>query len=122
MGNAVVNNLASDGVTTAYGEVDFMSGIASTQLWFERSGNDLQVDLLGTTDHLTVSGWYAGNVRAQVQSFAASDGLKVDNQLAQLVSAMASYSANNPAFDPVQASQMPNDSTLQNAVTAAWHP
>src|SRR5262249_1639060 len=48
IGSAVVNNLASDGVTTANGEVDF-SGINSTQLWFERKGNDLQIDVLGTS-------------------------------------------------------------------------
>jgi hypothetical protein len=34
---------------------------------------------------------------------------------------MATYVANNPGFDPTQASQMPNDQTLQNAIAAAWH-
>ena len=121
MGNAVVNNLASDGVTTANGEVDF-SGINSTQLWFERVGNDLEIDVLGTNDHLTVSGWYSGNARAQVQSFNTADSLQLDTQLNQLVSAMATYSANNPGFNPEQASQMPTDPTLQSAVAAAWHP
>ena len=121
MGQAVINNVAVDGVTTALGEVDF-GGLADTQLWFERKGNDLQVDVLGTTDHLTVAGWYAGNARAQVQSFNTADGMKIDTQIVQLVTAMAGYAANNPGFDPTQATQMPADPALQSAIAAAWHP
>jgi hypothetical protein len=34
---------------------------------------------------------------------------------------MATYSANNPSFNPATASQMPNDPTLQAAIAAAWH-
>jgi len=121
MGQSVVNNLASDGNAAASGEIDFLSGVAYDQLWFEQKGNDLQVDLVGTTNHITISGWYGGNARAQVQSFDTADGLKLDSQLAQLVTAMATYSANNPGFDPTQATQMPTDSTLQNALSTAWH-
>ena len=121
MGHTVVNNAASDGVTTARGEVDFAAGVGSTKLWLERVGNDLQVDILGSSDHLTISGWYGGNARAQVQSFKTADGLTLDSQIEQLVSAMASYSAANPSFNPATASQLPNDPTLQNTVAAAWH-
>jgi len=121
MGNTVVNNLASDGVTTANGEVDFAAGLLNTQLWFERAGNDLQVDILGTTDRLTISGWYGGNARAQVESFKTADGLTLDSQIAQLVSAMATFSAENPGFNPAAASQMPSDPALQSMVAAAWH-
>jgi Ca2+-binding RTX toxin-like protein len=121
MGHTTVNNTAADGVTTANGEVDFTAGVANTQLWLERVGNDLQVDILGSSDHLTISGWYGGNARAQVQSIKTADGLTLDSQLAQLASAMAAYSAGNPGFNPTQTSQMPNDPTLQNAVAAAWH-
>jgi hypothetical protein len=122
MGHAVVNNLNADGVTTANGEVDFGAGITGQNLWFLRSDNDLQVDLMGTTDHLTVSRWYAGNARAQVQSFDTADGLKLDSQVAQLVSAMASFASANPGFDPTTAAQVPSDPALQSVVAAAWHP
>jgi len=121
MGHAVVNNLNADGVTIANGEVDFGAGITGQNLWFLRAGNDLQIDLMGTTDHLTVSGWYAGNARAQTQSFDTADGLKVDSQVAQLVSAMASFSSANPGFDPTTATQVPSDPALQTVVAAAWH-
>ncbi len=120
-GQTVANNLASDGVTTANGEVDFLSGISTNQLWFLQSGNDLQIDLLGTTEKITVAGWFGGNARAQVQSFNTTDGSKLDTQVAQLVSAMATYSANNPGFNPTTATTMPPDSSLQSTLAAAWH-
>jgi hypothetical protein len=120
-GHTTINNLASDGVTTARGEIDFGAGITGQKLWFLQNGNDLQVDLMGTTDHLTVAGWYAGNARAQTQSFDTADGLKLDSQVAQLVSAMASFSSANPGFDPTTATQVPNDPALQGVVAAAWH-
>jgi Ca2+-binding RTX toxin-like protein len=119
LGQSVVNNLASDGYA-AKGEIDF-AGVAHDQLWFQKSGNDLQIDLLGTNQDLTVSGWYGNNARAQVQSVDAGDGLKIDSQLQQLVSAMAAYSANNTGFDPTQATQMPADQTLHTTIAAAWH-
>lgn len=113
---------AGHGVTTAGGEVDFGAGITDQHLWFLRSGNDLQVDLMGTTDHMTISGWYADNARQQVQSFDTADGMKLDTQVVQLVSAMAAYSSTHPGFDPTQATQVPDDRTLQATVAAAWHP
>jgi hypothetical protein len=118
-GQSVINNLASDG-SSPKGEIDFGAGVAHDQLWFARSGNDLQIDLLGTNQDLTISGWYAGNARAQVQSVHAGDGLKLDSQLQQLVAAMATYSANHTSFNPTQ-SQMPTDQTLQTTIAAAWH-
>jgi hypothetical protein len=101
--------------------VDFGAGILDPQLWFLRNGNDLQVDQLGTANHVTIQDWYGSNASAQVQSFNTADGIKLDSQIAQLVSAMATYSANNSGFDPIQVSQAPNDATLQNAISTAWH-
>jgi hypothetical protein len=120
-GRVAVNNAASDGVTGASGEVDFGAGISTDQLWFQQRGNDLQIDLLGTHDTVTLAGWYGGDARAQVQSFDTADGARLDSQLAQLVSAMATYSSNSPGFDPTTATQMPTDSGLQGALAAAWH-
>jgi len=42
---------------------------------------------------------------------------------AQLVQAMATYSASNAGFDPTSSSihAIPNDAGLQNAIAAAWH-
>jgi Ca2+-binding RTX toxin-like protein len=122
MGHAVVNNLASDGVTTASGQIDFGPGITDQSLWFKQSGNDLLIDLMGSTDSVTVAGWFGGNARAQVAAIVDTvDGLRVDAQVSQLVSAMAAYSTAHPGFDPTTATQVPNDPNLQAAVAAAWH-
>ena len=120
LGQSVINNLASDG-SNPKGEIDFSAGINHNALWFQRSGNDLQIDLLGTNSDVTISGWYGNNSRAQVQSISAGDGLKLDSQIGQLVSAMATYAANTPGFNPTQTAQMPQDQTLQNTIAAAWH-
>jgi Ca2+-binding RTX toxin-like protein len=119
--SATIENADPNGSTSANGEVDFGAGANSENMWFLRSGNDLRVDLLGTNSHATIQGWYGSNGSAQVQSFKTTDGLKLDSQLSQLVSAMATYSVNNPGFDPTAATQMPTDTSLQSAISAAWH-
>jgi Ca2+-binding RTX toxin-like protein len=104
------------------GELDFAAGIGADQLWFQRNGNDLTVDVMGTQDKITISNWFSAP-SAQLQDFKTADGSRLDNtntNISQLVQAMASYS-NTPGFDPTTVTQAPNDPTLQNAITAAWH-
>ncbi|MDD5586000.1 MAG: calcium-binding protein [Alphaproteobacteria bacterium] len=120
VGSTTINNLASDGVQTARGKVDFSSDLNFESLWFQQNGNDLKITELGTTEAITVSGWFGANERAKVESFNTSDGYHLDSQVSQLVSAMATYAANNPGFNPTT-TQMPTDSTLQTAIAAAWH-
>ncbi len=116
-----VDNRSSDGVSAANGEIDFGAGVSSDKLWFSQVGSDLRINILGGLQSVIVRAWYSGDVRAQVQSFETTDGLKLDNQLAQLVSAMATYSAANLGFNPASASQMPVDSSIQSAIASAWH-
>ena len=99
----------------------FVGGIADNQLWFVQSGNDLQIDLLGTQTEVTVQNWFSGSSN-QLQETTAG-GLKIDSQISQLVQAMATYSAANPGFDPTNLSihTAPNDTSLQNSMAAAWH-
>ena len=120
-GQTVINNYASDHDGSAYGEIDFASGVAADQLWFQQSGNNLKIDLLGTNNSITVNNWYASDQRNQVESVHSGDGQIIDAQLQQLVGAMATYAANNPGFNPTQVSQMPTDTSLQSALAAAWH-
>jgi hypothetical protein len=100
-------------------ELDFVGGITNNNLWFLRAGNDLKIDLLGSNTQVDVSGWFNGSSN-QLQEITAG-GLKIDSQVSQLVQAMATYSANNPAFNPATAMQAPNDPNLQAAIGAAWH-
>jgi hypothetical protein len=118
-GQTTIYNAASDGVTGPAGEVDFGTGISSSQLWFAQNGDNLDIDLLGTKRQITINDWF-DNPRAEVQSFNTADGSKLA-QIGQLVAAMATFGANNPGFDPATATQMPSDPTLQGVIAAAWH-
>ena len=109
----------NDGGASASGEIDFLGGTTDEDLWFQQSGNDLVVDLLGTSDQVTIDNWYS-SAGAQVTKFTA-DGQTLDSQISTLVSAMATYATANPGFDPATAMAMPSDTTLQSAIASAWH-
>jgi hypothetical protein len=89
------------------------------QLWFTQSGNSLAIQVMGGQDRTTVSNWFSTST-ARLQEIKAG-GLEIDSGVAQLVQAMATYSANNPGFNPTTATQAPNDAGLQAAIAAAWH-
>ncbi|MDF0520208.1 calcium-binding protein [Bradyrhizobium yuanmingense] len=94
-GQAQINLSSASG---SKNEIDFLSGITDQNLWFEQVGNDLKIDLLGTSTSTTVSNWFSGSAGA-LQEITAG-GLKIDSQISQLVQAMATYSANHAGFDP----------------------
>jgi hypothetical protein len=116
-GQDVINNGYG---AVAKGAIDFASGITDEKLWFQQSGSDLVVGLLGTNDQIDVAGWFNGIAGNQVQTINAG-GLKLDTGVASLVQAMATYAADNPSFNPATATSMPNDSNLQSAIAASWH-
>ena len=117
-GNATIVNSGS-GKTSASNALAFGSGLSDQNLWFVQSGNNLQIDLMGTKTHVTISGWFSSAAN-QTQEITAG-GLEIDSQVSQLVQAMASYSAANPGFNPTTATQAPNDPTLQSTIASAWH-
>jgi hypothetical protein len=102
-------------------ELEFTGGITDNQLWFLQSGNDLQIDLLGTQTEVSIKNWFSGGGN-QLQEITAG-GLKINSQISQLVQAMATYSANNPGFDPTTSglSSVPNNTNVQTTLAAAWH-
>jgi hypothetical protein len=119
--DSIVNG--APGNASPSGELDFGANIGTGQLWFQQNGNDLTVDIMGTQDKITVSNWFSAP-SAQLQEIKTADGSRLDNtnsNISQLVQAMASYSSNHTGFDPTTVTQAPNDPTLQNAITAAWH-
>ncbi|WP_407155060.1 calcium-binding protein [Bradyrhizobium sp. STM 3557] len=117
-GHAIINPNEAAGSSN---ELDFIGDITDQNLWFVQSGNNLQVDLLGTNTSVTVNGWFSSSAN-QLQEITAGD-LKIDSQISQLVQAMATYSANHAGFDPTNSSVQvaPNDPALQNAIATAWH-
>jgi len=111
----VTENDATAGNTDV---ASFGTGISSEQLWFAKSGNDLQVSIIGTTDTLTVSNWYLGS-QYHVEQFKTADGkLLLDSQVQNLVNAMA-------AFAPPAAGQSnlggSTASALAPVLAANWH-
>ncbi len=102
-------------------ELDFVGGLTDQNLWFVQKGNDLEIDVLGSSTQVTIGSWFSG-AAGEMQEIT-SGGLKIDSQISQLVQAMASYSANHPGFDPTSAGNaaLPNDPALQASIAAAWH-
>ena len=49
----------------------FGSGLTDENLWFEQVGNDLQVDLMGSDEKITVDDWFGGTGAPAVSSFTA---------------------------------------------------
>lgn len=99
---------------TTSGNLDiakFANDVSSRQLWFRKSGNNLEVSIIGTSDKLVMSNWYAGS-QYQVERFQAGDGKALQaNQVQSLVQAMASFSppaAGRPA--------------CRRTTRAAWRP
>jgi hypothetical protein len=85
-GQATINPNEASGSTN---ELDFTGGITDQNLWFIQSGNNLNIDLLGTNTNVTVNGWFSSSSN-QLQEITAG-GLKLDSQISQLVQAMATY-------------------------------
>lgn len=119
-GNLTINNAASGGALPN-GELDFGPGITADDLWFSQNGNDLDINVLGSERQVVVTDWFGTNSGTQLSEIKADGGLETDSGVNKLVAAMAAFEANNTAFNPETATQMPTDVNLQAALAAAWH-
>jgi Ca2+-binding RTX toxin-like protein len=94
-------------------------GAQADQLWFSRSGDDLQVAVIGTSDGAVVSNWYGGT-QHRIETFqVAGYQLGEYGEVQALVDAMA-------AFAPPAAGQttLPANYAEQLApvISASWTP
>lgn len=83
----------SDVVTDAGGtdRLDILPGATEDQIWLRQIGNNLELSVIGTTDRLTINGWYASPSN-RIESFRLADGQALlASQVQQLVNAMASF-------------------------------
>ncbi|CCD86381.1 conserved exported protein of unknown function [Bradyrhizobium sp. ORS 285] len=115
--DVIINGVAS--LSKPTGTLDFGSAYTADNFWFVKSGNDLEIDILGTHQQVTIADWFLGG-SYQLQEIKAG-GLELDTQVTQLVQAMATYTQTHPGFDPTAASQLPSDAHLHDQVAAAWH-
>jgi hypothetical protein len=125
---------------SGYGVLTLENGVASSDvangtlsilnespdnIWLKQVGNNLQVDVMGTSTETTIQGWFSNSYN-QLNSITttSSAGTKseLDSQLSQLVQAMATYSAQNPGFDPTStANASISDPTLLALVNSSYH-
>ena len=69
----------------------FDVNVTSSQLWFQHTGNNLVVSVIGTSDKVTLNNWYAGAAN-QVENIKASDGKTLSSaKVEALVSAMSAF-------------------------------
>jgi Ca2+-binding RTX toxin-like protein len=118
-GDDVINNGSTTDLV-ATGTLRLMDDLAPENLWFEQSGQDLLINVMGTDDDITIAGWFQDPANA-LEEIVTADGWVLDSQVSQLVQAMAVYSAANSGFDSrTSASYVPADAGLQTAIAAAW--
>ncbi|WP_341922199.1 putative Ig domain-containing protein [Polaromonas sp. YR568] len=97
--------------------LQFGHDITADQIWLRKSGNHLEISLIGSSDKVTVANWYLGADR-HVEVLQLSDGRQLlDSQVQSLVQAMA-------AFTPPAAGQttLPESyaATLTPVIAANW--
>lgn len=90
-------------------------------LWFQRAGNDLRVQLLGSDTDITVQGWYDNSVSRldRIALGGSHTDYLLGAQVDQLVQAMAGFSGSHPGFDP-KASGVISDASLLATLNSNW--
>ena len=95
----------------------FDTNVTSSQLWFQHTGNNLVVSVIGTSDKVTLSNWYTGSAN-QVETIKASDGKTLSNaKVDALVSAMSVF-----AIPAVGTTTLPTSyqTSLNPVLAANW--
>jgi Ca2+-binding RTX toxin-like protein len=111
----------TDNDTTAGNTDTARIGVNPLDLVFARWGNNLTLSLHGSTDALSVSSWYSGS-QYQTEVIQAADGATLlNNQVDQLIQAMAQFSATNGGITWDQAiDQRPDE--VSAIIAAYWQP
>ncbi|MDP2066329.1 MAG: calcium-binding protein [Burkholderiaceae bacterium] len=95
----------------------FDVGIATDQLWFTKTGNNLNVSIIGTSDKFTLANWYLGS-QYHVEQFTTSDGKTLlDSQVQNLVTAMAAFAPPSAGQTTLSASYA---TALAPVIAANW--
>ncbi len=91
-------------------------------VWFQRSGNNLVVRLLGSTDQITFTDWYdaQGNMNKHIRGFEVDGEFLNASDVQRLVNAMASFRPNDGSTGTGGISHAQLPPAVQAAVNAAW--
>jgi hypothetical protein len=110
-GKDVINDLGYMGTDS----IIFGGGINANMIWFQKSGTDLEVTRIGSTEGVSITNWYASSFQ-QIERFRSGDGKILSNtNVDALVTAMAAFAP--PSFGQTTLSL--NYSSALNAVIAA---
>jgi hypothetical protein len=124
-------NGGADTITDAGGSdtLRFLQDINYDQLWFKKSGStlsDLEIDVLGSSDKVTISNWFNATSNAQIEKISTSDGKVLNStdvqSLVQAMSTMTAPSASNSSNSSSTSSSSlsTTDATTLNRL-AVWH-
>ncbi|MBK3754355.1 hypothetical protein GFL87_20785 [Pseudomonas aeruginosa] len=88
-GQDTINNYHTE--SNALDRLEFTDNITADKLWFSKSGNNLEINLIGASDKVSISNWYSGK-NYQISQFTAADGKTLlESQVQNLVNAMSSF-------------------------------
>jgi subtilisin-like proprotein convertase family protein len=89
----------------------------SSKLWFEHKNQDLQISVPGTSEEVTVLGWYASSPHRPLSIKAGNGQELTATNVEKLVQAMASFGAPNGPGVGIVVEQHPS---LEAVLTANW--
>jgi Ca2+-binding RTX toxin-like protein len=108
----------SDSTVGNHDQLYFATDVTSDQLWFKHVGNDLQIDIIGTSNSAVIKNWYVGGTVNRIESMTAGDDYTLyDSNVENLVNAMAGMTepgAGQTTLTPADAS------TLAPVFAANW--
>ncbi len=93
-----------------------LGAINSNQLWLSKAGNDLAIQVIGTTDGVLISNWYSGSAN-QIEVISAGGQNLTNDRVQGLVQAMSSLTPPPQGQLNLSASQQ---SALSGALAQAW--
>ncbi|MET1079124.1 MAG: calcium-binding protein, partial [Pseudomonas sp.] len=86
--DVISNNDAGIGIKDT---LQLAEGTLAQQLWLRKTGNSLEVSVIGTGDKVTINDWYSNN-NYHLEQFKTADGKTLlDSQVQNLVNAMAAF-------------------------------
>ncbi len=106
-----------DGTGANTNILQFTTAVNYDQLWFKQIGNNLEVNVIGTNDKVTIGDWYLGSSQ-QVQSIQAGGQELLNTSVANLVNAMASLTPPAAGQTTLTTAQ---HTALDPVIAANWH-
>ena len=111
-GRDIINNTGGGSDLLRFNDID------PANLWFSKSGNNLLIGLVGTQDQVTVNNWYSGG-NYMIDIIEAGDFALLENQVNQMVQAMAGFGAPGAADGGWTEEQR---EALNPIITGYWQP